>query len=137
MNQIVREGLEQRIPALRGAQAVAQKPSHGWLKAVRDSVGMSQEQVAKKLGIKRQSYAEMESAEARDSISLNSLDRAAKAMDCELVYFILPREKFAHSFGELAQLHNPSHQHLIATEHSMALEGQAVGDLKRKKKTSG
>jgi hypothetical protein len=51
-------------------------------------------------------------------------------MECELVYFVLPRETIAQTFAELAQRHDPSRQHLVATEHSMALEGQAVGDLK-------
>ena len=41
--------------------------------------------------MKRQSYAQFETAEERGSISMASLRRAAEAMDCELVYFIVPR----------------------------------------------
>jgi hypothetical protein len=44
------------------------------------------------LGIKRQSYAELETAEARGGISLSSLGRAAEAMDCELICLIAPRQ---------------------------------------------
>lgn len=128
-------GLDARIPALRLAQASALKPARGWLRAVRSVLAFSQEQVAKKISIKRQSYADLEAAEQRGAISLNSLQRAAEAMDCELVYFIVPRETVARTYSELAQLHDPKFKHLQATEHSMALENQAVGDLKPRSKS--
>ena len=110
------------------------RPSRGWLRAVRDVIDLSQHDIAKKLGIKRQSYAQLETAEERGSISLSSLRRAAEAMECELVYFIVPREAIAGTYSELAQIHDPAFKHLQASEHSMALEGQAVGDLAPKRK---
>jgi len=97
---------------------------------VRESVNLTQASLAKKLRMSRQSYAALETSEARGAISLNSLQRAAEAMDCELVYFIVPRATTADSFTSLAARHDPARAHLIATEHSMSLEGQAVGDLK-------
>ena len=103
---------------------------------MRDAIGLSQDQVAKKLGIKRQSYADTERAEQSGSISINTLQRAADAMDCELVYFMVPRETVARTYAELAQIHDPMFKHLQATEHSMALEGQSVGDLKPRRKSS-
>jgi predicted DNA-binding mobile mystery protein A len=130
VRHIVLKGLEQQIEALKGARIAARRPAHGWLRAVRESIGMSQASVATKLGMSRQSYAGLETAEARGSISLKSLQRAVEAMGCELVYFVLPREAVAQNFAELAQRHDPKQAHLAATEHSMALEGQAVGDLK-------
>ena len=85
ISQIIRKGLEERILPLREARAAAQRPARGWLRAVREAIGFSQGQVAKKLGVKQQSYAQFETAEERGSISLTSLRRAAEAMDCELV----------------------------------------------------
>lgn len=43
----------------------------------------------------RQSYADLESAEERGAISLASLERAAAAMDCDFVYYLLPKNKSA------------------------------------------
>ena len=129
MAQIVRKGLDQRLGPLREARTAALRPSRGWLRAVRDAVGFSQKEVAKKLGVKRQSYAQFENAEERGSISLTSLQRAAAAMDCEMIYFLVPRESIAHTYDELARINDPGFKHLQASEHSMALEGQAVGDL--------
>jgi predicted DNA-binding mobile mystery protein A len=134
--QIVRQGLDQRVPALRATATAAAKPARGWLRAVRTAAALSQDKVARKLGTTRQSYSDLELAEERGSASLNSIQRAAEAMDCELIYFIVPRESIAGTFSELAQLHDPKFQHLEASEHSMALEGQSVGDLKPRKQPS-
>lgn len=102
----------------------------GWLRAVRESSGATQAGLAAKLGMTRQSYAQLETAEARGVISLKSLQRAAEAMECEDVYFVVPRAGVAETFSELAARHDPARLHLAAMEHSMALEGQAVWDLK-------
>lgn len=129
MRAVIRKGLDQRVSALKSAAAIAHRPARGWLRAVREAIGLKQETVAKKVGVSRPSFADLESSEARGSISLSSLTRAADAMDCELVYFLVPRDAVAKTFGELAFRHDPSMKQLHASEHSMALEGQAVGDI--------
>ena len=132
VRQIIRKGLDRRLGPLMEARASAQQPARGWLRAVREATGLRQNDVAGKLGVKRQSYAELEQAEARGSISLTSLRRAAEAMNCELVYFLVPREAIGRTYGELAETFDPKFKHLRASEHSMALEGQAVGDLPKR-----
>jgi predicted DNA-binding mobile mystery protein A len=133
LQRVLIDGLDARIPTLRPAQAAAQKPARGWLRAVRSALGLNQAKVAKKVATTRQAYADLEAAEQRGAISLNSLQRAAEAMDCELVYFVVPRESVARTYDELARRHDPAFKHLQATEHSMALENQAVGDLQPRK----
>jgi transcriptional regulator with XRE-family HTH domain len=84
--------------------------------------------LAAKLAVKRQSYAQFEAAEERGSISVASLRRAAEAMDCDLVYYIIPRESVARSYAGLAEIHDPAAMHLRATDHSMALKGGGSRD---------
>lgn len=127
--QIVRTGLDDRIGPLLAARKAAIRPVKGWLRTVRSALDLTQGFVAEKLQIKRQALAQMEDAEVRGAITLGSLERAANAMDCDLVYFIVPREGSAPTFSELARRHDPDFRHLRASEHSMSLEGQAVGDL--------
>lgn len=129
MQRVVLAGLDGRLAALRAARVNAAKPARGWLRAVREALGLAQGGVAEKLAVTRQAYADYEAAEARGTITLNSLQRAAEAMECELVYFLVPRETVAASYRELAQRHDPAFKRLRASEHSMALEDQAVGDL--------
>ena len=134
--RIVRNGLEQRLGSLKSARAAAERPARGWLRAVRGVIGLGQEDVAKRLGVKRQAYAQLETAEERGSITIASLRRAAEAMVCEFVYYLMPREPLAGTYSELAQRNDRMFKHLKATEHSMALEGQAVGDLPPRSKES-
>jgi predicted DNA-binding mobile mystery protein A len=101
-------------------------PARGWLRAVREAIGLTQSEVATKMTVKRQSYAQFEAAEEKGTISVASMRRAADAMNCELVYFIVPRESVAGSYVELAQLHDPAAMHLRATDHSTALTGKGA-----------
>lgn len=123
--------MDKRSTALIAAQKSAGQPAGGWLRAVRQALGLAQVSVAQKTGITQQAYAQFERGETKDTLSLGSLQRAAEAMDCDLVYYLVPRAK---SFGELATRLDPNFAHLQASEHSMALEGQAVGDLPPPKK---
>ena len=129
---IVRQGLDNRLPQLQKAKESAVRPTRGWLRAAREAIGAKQGAVAKRMGVKRQSYARLEATEARGSISLGSLQKAADAMDCEVIYYLVPKAAVAANYAELATRHDPTFKHLQAAEHSMALEDQAVGDLKPK-----
>lgn len=127
-------GLDARVAQLSAARAAAAKPARGWLRATRTALGLSQAHVAGKLSLTQQAYAEFEAAEERGAISLNSLQRAAEAMECELIYFVVPRAGVANTFSELAQRTDPHARQLAASEHSMALEGQAAPRSPRKRK---
>jgi predicted DNA-binding mobile mystery protein A len=119
-------GLDQALPQMEAARRDINVPSRGWLRSVRGALGATQTSVAKKLGVTRQSYDDLERAEERGAITVGKLQQAAAALDCEMVYFIAPRKQGASSFTALARIRDP---HLRATEHSMALENQAVGDM--------
>jgi predicted DNA-binding mobile mystery protein A len=111
---------------LGAARDAARPPARGWLRAVRQAIGITQRRVAEKAGATRQSYAQFEISEAKGSISIGSLRRAAEAMDCELVYFIVPRASAGGSYRSLAAIHDPLAIHMKATEHSMSLGGQGA-----------
>lgn len=138
MKTILREtlirGLNQRLPSLVAAREAAARPARGWLRATRTALGLSQGEVAGRLAMSQQAYADFEAAEERGAISLHSLQRAAEAMECELVYFVVPRSGVAGDFSALARRADPDAKHLDASEHSMALEDQAVGDRPRPRK---
>jgi predicted DNA-binding mobile mystery protein A len=121
------DGLEERYEALDSARRAATRPARGWLRAVREAIGLTQGEVASRIGVKRQSLAQFENAEEHGSISIASMRRAAEAMDCEFVCFVVPRESVARSFVQLAHIHDPAAKHLKATEHSMSTGASADG----------
>lgn len=70
----------------------AQMPAKGWLRAIREAIGMTARQYASRLGVASQSMEDLEKSEAAGTITINSLRRAAEALDCRLVYAVIPRE---------------------------------------------
>jgi predicted DNA-binding mobile mystery protein A len=70
----------------------------------------------------------MEKGEAEDRITLKSLRAAANALDCDLVYALVPR---ADSMQELIEnrARSDAKKRVLQVEHSMALENQAVGRI--------
>ncbi len=106
-------------------------PSGGWIRAVRTSLGMSVRQMAERMGITQQSAARLEKNEADDVIKLKSLRKAAEALDCSLVYALVPKEGglrnivYKQALGKASDIVDP-------VDHSMMLEAQDVGTGREK-----
>jgi predicted DNA-binding mobile mystery protein A len=67
-------------------------PTGGWVKTIRESLGMSELELSARLGVTQQRVSQLQSAEAKESIQLSTLRRAAEALNCELVYYLAPKE---------------------------------------------
>lgn len=83
--------LEEKFNEINALRDVATPPT-GWLRLVRQSLGMTLHQVAVKLGISKQSVREMESRELTGAITLKRLREAAEAMEMNLVYGFVPKD---------------------------------------------
>ena len=134
MRQIILRQLDKHVSDFNKLQRLVPRPARGWLRAVRQALGLSQSAIAPKLEITRSGWNRLEDLEAREGITLATLRRAAAALGCDLVYGLAPRAAIAETFADLANSNDPVMDHLLAAEHSMALEGQAVGDLQTKRK---
>ncbi len=110
---------------------VCDRPSGGWIRAVRTSLGMSVRQMAERIGIAQQSAARLEKNEINDAITLKSLRKAAEALDCRLVYAFVPNEG---SLGGIVykQALRKARDIVDPVDHSMMLEAQDVGDRQEK-----
>ncbi|WP_263366466.1 mobile mystery protein A [Edaphobacter bradus] len=104
------------------------RPSKGWIRAIRQALGVSSGDLARRLGTSRQLPLQLEKGEAEDRITLKSLRAAANALDCDLVYALVPR---ADSMQELIEnrARVEAKNRVLGVEHSMALENQAVGRI--------
>lgn len=115
--------LEARARPIRGL-AETPPPRGGWLRAVRQTLGMSTSQVAARVGISRQAVADQERREVDGAITLAALRKAAKALDCDLYYAIVPRRPTDEILRERARRIATAQLRRIA--HSMSLEEQHV-----------
>ncbi len=101
-------------------------PPRGWTKAIRESLGMTTAQLARRLGIKQPSVVAMEQSETKGTIALATLRRAAEALDCRLVYAFVPRTTLERAVRDQARAF--ARRRRTAVEHSMLLENQAVAE---------
>jgi predicted DNA-binding mobile mystery protein A len=99
-------------------------PVKGWIRAVREALGMTAEQLGHRLGVKQPSVIQMEQSEAKGSIELATLRRAADALDCALVYAFVPKKSLEETVRLRAR--NFIRRRLAPVEHSMLLEDQSV-----------
>lgn len=101
----------------------APEPPNGWVKIVRTSLGMSLEQLGKKLGITRQSVRHLEQREAKGSITLKTLSDAAEAMDMKLVYGFVPQDDSLDQLIE-RKARELATELVMRTSRNMKLEDQ-------------
>jgi predicted DNA-binding mobile mystery protein A len=118
-----RRQLDKRLSTALDADALT-RPPRGWVKAIREALGMTTAQLAKRLGVSQPRVVGIEQAEAKGSITLDSLERAAYALDCRLVYALVPRKPLDALIEERAV--RLAEKQLLSTRHTMALEAQAM-----------
>jgi predicted DNA-binding mobile mystery protein A len=117
-----RRHLEKRIAPVR--EIALPRPPKGWVKAIREALGMTSAQLANRLGVSQPRISVLESAEAKKTITLESLENAAHALECELVYVLIPRKPLDDLVKD--QSVKAALRKLSATHHTMALEAQSL-----------
>lgn len=98
-------------------------PPTGWIKAIRTSISMSMQQLGTRLSITKQSVQDIERREKDGSITIKSLREAARALDMQLVYGLVPvdgslEEMIERKAKELAM------KIVLRTSNTMKLEDQ-------------
>lgn len=121
---MARKQLDKRLQALRSLEGFA-RPPRGWVKAIREALGMTSAQLGKRLGVSQPRALAIEKAEVNGAITLDSLEQAAHALDCKLVYALVPRRSLEATIEQRAT--ELADRKIKSTTHSMALEAQSVG----------
>ena len=88
-NKLQFQQLNEKILQLAGMQHVIVPPI-GWIKAIRNGIGMSMEQLGKKLSITKQGVMDIEKREMEGAITIKAMQEIAKAMDTKFVYGFVP-----------------------------------------------
>jgi predicted DNA-binding mobile mystery protein A len=117
--------LDKRFTGLRRL-AQSPRPPKGWLRAIRNALGMTTAQFARRLGVSQPRIIELEQSEVSGSVTLNTLQRAAEALGCRLVYALIPEKPLAETVRERTEL--IAERQLKAIEQTMRLEDQSVKD---------
>lgn len=100
------------------------RPPRGWIRAIREALGMTTRQLAQRLNIQQPSLTELEKNEISGNITLKSLERVAEALGCRLVYALVPIKPLTETIEERAS--QMARKKLAAVEQTMRLEDQEV-----------
>lgn len=100
------------------------QPVKGWIRSIREALGMSGRQLAARIQVEAPRISEMEKSETHGNISLKSLRRAAEAMECELVYAFVPKVSLEASLRTQAE--KAAKKNMGIVSHTMRLEDQGL-----------
>lgn len=120
-----REALDQRLERLGPAARYA-IPQRGWIRAIRDALGMPAVDLAERMGVTGATVRSLEKSEVSGGIRISSLRRAAEAMDCTLVYAFIPNRGLESTVR--SQAHAILAEQEARVQQTMLLEEQP-GDV--------
>ena len=128
--------LEQLQVALTPYQVLLarQAPPRGWLKEIREAIGRTERQQAKRLGVAGSTLHQSEQSEAEERITLGQLRKLADGLDCELVYALLPRKPLTDVVHDRAK--QLARQEVYGVAHTMSLEDQRPTDERIQKQVA-
>ncbi|XVJ51413.1 MAG: mobile mystery protein A [Vampirovibrio sp.] len=115
--------LDKRFQSIT-ASTLFERPVKGWIKAIREALGMTLEQLGNRMKVSRQQVGYLEQDELKGSVTLATMERIANALGCRFVYALIPETSLQ------AKVHAQARQKALAllaqTSHSMNLEAQGV-----------
>lgn len=129
-SEFIRQSLQARIaidakrPTMQQAAKALSKPRGGWIHSIRTALGMSTADLAARLGVAASTVNRLERSEVQGTANLESLSKVADALNCDLVYALVPRVDIEISVRKQAL--EVATRRLKTTQATMALEQQAV-----------
>jgi predicted DNA-binding mobile mystery protein A len=126
--KLVREQLDATLEQFRPLKTLT-VPSKGWIRAIRDALGMTGRQLAARLGVNKQRVARIEQDEKLGRVKINTLRNVAEAMDCIFVYGFVPRDSIEQTVRNRAE--SVAKKRIARSNQTMRLEKQ---ELRQKEK---
>lgn len=100
------------------------QPKNGWISTIRKALGMTTKQLATRLGVNRSRIIKIESDENREVLTMKTLITTANALECDLVYALVPRQSLQTMLDCQAQ--QVAKRHVAHVAHNMLLEKQEL-----------
>jgi len=121
--QIARQQLDATLARFDEIRKV-QIPQKGWIRAVRDALGMSGKQLALRLQVSQPRVFKLEQGEPSGALTLKTMRQVAEALDCVFVYALVPRSTLEETVRTQARV--VAGERLQRVSHTMLLEAQGL-----------
>lgn len=115
---ILRRAYQKKFDIIK--QNMISIPHQGWLRTIRECLGMTTTQLSKVLGVSQPRVMNMEKNER--SLKLSTMERVADMLNCEFFYILVPRERIEDRLYNQAR--EKAKQILRRVNKNMELENQ-------------
>ncbi len=126
----IREQIDQKIISLKQFASLGM-PQQGWIKTIREALGLSASQLGKKVGIDQSRISRLENSEKSGDLKLSSLQKIAKGLNMKFVYGFVPEDTLEAMVREQAK--RIALKRLETLDPTMRLEKQALSNEEQKK----
>lgn len=115
---ILRRSYQKKFDALK--KVIIDRPPQGWLKTIREFLGMTTTQLAQRIGVTQPRVVNMEKNEK--NIKISTMEKIADSLNCDFVYAFVPRENIDDVIYNQAK--KKAQKILNKVNHNMSLENQ-------------
>lgn len=129
-NKLVREQLDNKLSKLREFAAQGLR-AMGWIKTIRESLGMTSYDLASRAGVNQSRIIHMEKAEKDGNIKISTMERIADALEMDFVYGFVPRTSLNEMVQQQAK--KIALQKTERLDHTMRLEMQELSIEEKEK----
>ncbi len=106
-------------------------PAKGWVRAIRDALGMTGKQLAERLNVNQQRVARIERDEKLGKVTIETLKKVAEALDCVFVYGLVPTESLEQTVRKQAKA--VAEKQMKRSNQTMMLEKQELSNKEKQK----
>lgn len=127
--RLTRKQLDKRLAVLKNF-ASSGVPQQGWIKSIREALGMSACQLGKRVGLDQSRISRLENAEKTGNLKLSSLQNIAKGLRMRFVYALVPEgtlEKMVQKQAKAIAI-----KRMERLNNTMRLEKQGLGEEGRR-----
>lgn len=128
--KLAREQLDKTMKRFKSLKTVA-VPKKGWVRAIRDTLGMTGKQLAKRMNVNQQRVARIEQDEKLGKVTLNTMSSAAHALDCVFVYCVVPVNSLEQTVRNQAK--SAAKKRMNRSNQTMRLEKQELNENEKEK----
>ncbi len=130
LKNLILEQLDTTLKRFSVLRAV-NPPPKGWIRAIRDALGLSTRQLGDRIGVSKSRITRIEQDEVGGSVTLKTMRRVADAFGCVFVYGFVPRQTLKDTLRNQAR--QVAKKRMLRVAHTMALEDQGLSEREQRK----
>lgn len=121
--KLIRKNLDKKLKKFIKLFMYEKQPK-SWIRTIREALGMTTTQLAKRAGISQPRIIAMEKNET--NLKIKTLEKMADSMDCKLIYMFVPKFSINNSLDQIVELQatRKAKKLMEKINHNMAMENQ-------------